>query len=253
LPYQSIKHYMTIKAVDLSLLSEAFKDLSDQVCDIWEGDDEPSPPLVQKAMLQLFDILNRNDSEKFSANVDTPLQNEEVDELGEYGLTLIQEMASYAQDLGMQDLADSIEDLTFPFAVWLARRDSEIKNLAPIANAFARSAIHIEDQHLLKQLFGYINEIIDCLSPSVTQDPDKNNNLNPWRILIFNRAMIAIRSHDHDLIELSFKTLVESLPEEAERFFEESIELMHMKNYPAHVRELIQQYYLMYGTPQTLH
>jgi hypothetical protein len=241
---------MTKIAVDLTLLSEAFRELSDQVCEIWEGDEEPSPPLVQKAMLQLLDILERQDIEPVT---DKSLAADDIDELGEYGLTLIQEMSSYAADLGQQELSYHIEDLTFPFAVWLARRDCEIKNLAPVVNAFARSANDIKDNNLLKQLFTYINEIMDALSPNITQDLEKNNPMRPWRILIINRAIIATRSHDTELMEMAFKTLVEQLPEEAPGFFEEGVEQMHLIDYPEHVRKLMHHYYLMYGTPQTIH
>ncbi len=130
---------------------------------------------------------------------------------------------------------------------------SEIKNLAPIVNAFARSANDIKEPQQLKQLFTYINEIIDSTSPSITQDLEKTNPMRPWRILIINRAIIATRSYDKDLMEMAFKTLIEALPEDAARFFEEGVEQMHIINYPEHVREMMQQYYLMYGTPQTLH
>ncbi len=243
---------MTMNPIDLTLLSQAFKELSDQVCEIWEGEEEPSPELVQKAMLQLFDILNRNDHELANASVDN-LKSDDIDELGEYGLTLLQEMSAFAADLGQQELAYNIEDLTFPFAVWLSRKDSEIKNLAPIVNAFARSANDIKEPQQLKQLCTYINEIIDSTSPSITQDLEKTNPMRPWRILIINRAIIATRSYDKDLMEMAFKTLIEALPEDAARFFEEGVEQMHIINYPEHVREMMQQYYLMYGTPQTLH
>ena len=77
--------------------------------------------------------------------------------------------------------------------------------------------------------------------------------MRPWRILIINRAIIATRSHDAELMEMAFKSLVESLPEEAARFFEEGLEQMHLIDYPEHVQKLMQHYYLMYGTPQTLH
>lgn len=241
---------MNIEAISLSLLGEAFEELSEAVCENWEGNEEPSPVLISKAMLQLLEVLEQNESETSPQN---RLNHEEVDELGEYGLTLLQEMTAIAYDVGLSDVADQIEDLTFPFAIWLSRHNVEIRKVDPVVNSLTRKASIISEPHLLKQLFNYINEIIDCLSPSISQDLEKTNQDHPWRILLINRAIIATRTHDTDLMKIAFDMLAESLPEEASGFFEEIVEQMHIVNYPDHVREVLQQYFLMHGTSHTLH
>ena len=243
---------MEISTIDLNELREAFKTLADTICDNWEGSDEPSPMLVSKAVQQLFDVLCQNDADRYSADGES-LNSEDIDELGQYGMTLLQEMSAFAADLGLPDVSEQMEDLTFPFAVWLARKNSEIKNIEPVVNALARQANVIDEPALLKQLFHYINEILDNLSPSVSQDLEKNNPMRPWRILIINRAIIATRSHDLDLMNNAFDMLIENLPEDASRFFEEGVEQMHLINYPDHVKELMQHYYLLHGTSRTLH
>ena len=241
---------MNIEAISLSMLGEAFEELSETVCDRWEGNEEPSPVLITQAMLQLLDVLEQNDSETSPQN---RLNSEEVDELGEYGLTLLQEMSAIADDLGLHDTADQIEDLTFPFAVWLSRHNAELRKIGPVVNSLVRKTSVISEPHLLKQLFSYVNEIIDSLSPSITQDHDNTSPNRPWRILVIHRAIIATRSHDTELMKAAFDMLTESLPEEAPGFFEEIVEQMHIVEYPNQVRELLQQYFLLHGTSHTLH
>lgn len=241
---------MNIEAISLSLLGEAFEELSEAVCDNWEGNEEPSPVLISRAMLQLLEVLEQNEAETSPQN---RLNPEEIDELGEYGLTLLQEMSAIAYDLGMNDSAEQLEDLTFPFAVWLSRHNVELRKIDPVVNSLSRKAGIISEPHLLKQLLSYVNEIIDSTSPSISQDLEKTDPDRPWRVLVINRAIIAARTHDTELMKIAFDMLAESLPEEASRFFEEIVEQMHIVNYPDHVREVLQHYFLMHGTSHTLH
>jgi hypothetical protein len=227
---------MNIEVISLSMLAEAFEELSETVCDRWEGNEEPSPVLVTRAMLELLEVLNQNENE------DRPgsrLKAEEIDEL--------------AADLGLNDSAEQIEDLTFPFAVWLSRHNVEIRTVGPVVNALSRKANFISESSLLKQLFNHVNEIIDSLSPSISQDLENTNPMRPWRLLIINRAIIATRTYDIELMKSAFDMLIENLPEDASRFFEEGVEQMHIINYPDHVKELMQQYFLMHGTSHTIH
>jgi len=243
---------MDMAQIDLSLLKEAFETLADVICDNWDSDEEPSPILLKKAVIQLLDILNQNNKGEYIKPEDS-LIPDEIDELGDYGLTLLQEMSAFAADLGISEVSDQMEDLTFPLAVWLVRQNSEIKTIEPIVNAFARQANHINDASHLKQLFNYVSEIMESIDPKISQDLEKTNPNRPWRIMIINRAIIATRSHDKDLMKNSFDTLIEYLPEDAPRFFEEGVEQMHSMNYPEHVKELMQHYYLLHGSSHTLH
>ena len=243
---------MKFDAISLLPISEALSELSQPVCEVWEGNEEPSPDLVLKALLQLFSLLENNSIDPSPQNSER-LNPDEVNELGEYGLTLLEEMSAFADDLGMNDIANGIEDLAFPFAIWLARNNVELKNITPVVNALSRKIEVINETHMLKQLFSYTTEIIECLNPGITQDSEKTDPMRPWRILVINRALLAARSHDLDLMKNAFDLLTEQLPEEAASFFEESVEQMHLAGYPEPVKELMQHYYLMHCTSHTLH
>lgn len=244
--------HMEISTIVLCDIREAFDVLAEIICENWDGTDEPSPSLITKAVDQLFDVLDRYEKNATAPDTQSFIPDE-LDELGEYGLTLLQEMSAYAADLGLDEVADQMEDLSFPFAVWLARKNSEIRHIAPVVNALSRKANLISEPHLLKQLYSYSNEIVDSISPSISQDLERTNPMRPWRVLIINRAVIAARSHDRDLITSAFDTLIEYLPEDAAEFFQEGVEQMHLVNYPEHVKELMQQYFLLHGSSRTLH
>ena len=243
---------MKFDATSLMPISEALNELSQPVCDVWEGNEEPSPELVLKALLQLFKLLENHSLDHSVQNSDR-LKPDEINELGEYGLTLLEEMSAFADDLGLGDIANSIEDLAFPFAIWLARNEVELKNITPVVNALSRKVNVITETHMMRQLFNYTNEIIDCLNPDIPQDTEKNDPQRPWRVLVINRALLAARSHDIDLMKNAFDFLSEQLPEEATGFFEDSVEQMHLARYPEPVKELIQHYFLMHCTSHTLH
>ena len=243
---------MKFDTISLLPISEALHELSQPVCEVWEGNDEPSPDLVLKALIQLFSLLENNSQDPSPQNNER-LSNDEINELGEYGLTLLEEMTAFAEDLGMSEIANSIEDLAFPFSIWLARNNVELKNITPVVNALSRKLEKINDPQMLKQLFCYTTEIIECLNPVIIQDSENTDPMRPWRVLVVNRALLAARSHDLELMKNAFDLLTEQLPEEAESFFEESVEQMHLAQYPEPVKELMQQYFLMHCTSHTLH
>ncbi len=92
------------------------------------------------------------------------------------------------------------------------------------------------------------------MSPAVSQDTDRSDPRRPWRLLLLNRAIVATRSLKPALMEVAFDAVLEHLPEEAARFFEEGMAQMDALDYPPHVRAVIERYYLRQGAPpHTLH
>lgn len=68
-----------------------------------------------------------------------------------------------------------------------------------------------------------------------------------------NQAIIATRSHQAELIDEAYQVLVEALPEEALRFFEEGMQQMEALNYPEVARQVVEKYYNLWNIPKTLH
>ena len=94
---------------------------------------------------------------------------------------------------------------------------------------------------------------VDATAPAIRQDLDKANPGRPWRILHMNRAIVATRTHQPDVMDEAFTVLTEHLPEDAAGFFSQGMEQMDLLNYPPHVREVMDRYYRKWSVNRSLH
>ena len=248
---------MKIPPVDLGYLVDRGTDLCERVADAWE-DREPeaagsrNPDLVAAGLDQLFTVVHR--LEHPSSEAPDPLTTAELRELSGYGIGLFAELAACARAAGMDQAAASAEALTVPFGVLMARHGAEIAVLEPVVDALAALANGLSDPTDLAKLYGLMGEIVNAVSPAVAQDLDRNAPERPWRVLLLNRAIVATRSHRPALMEPAFDAVVEHLPEDAARFFEEGMAQMDALDYPPQVRAVMERYYLRQGpAPHTLH
>jgi hypothetical protein len=248
---------MKIPPVDLGFLVDRGTDLCERVADAWD-DRAPrtagsrNPDLVAAGLDQLFTVVHH--LERPSPDAPAPLTPAELRELVGYGIGLFAELAACAREAGMEQAAGSAEALSLPFAVLLARHGAEIAVLEPVVNALAALANGLSDPAELARLYGLMGEIVNAVSPAVAQDPDRSAPERPWRVLLLNRAIVATRSHRPALMEPAFDAVVEHLPEDAARFFEEGMAQMDALDYPPQVRAVMERYYLRQGpAPHTLH
>ena len=244
---------MNLPPVDLSLLNERFRELANQVLEASETsrqtiDDMDEPVMLREAMSQLIEMLNH-----LSAGDDPQVARAaEINTLCEYGLHLIEELSALAGRLEQQALASEIERLSLPCALWFARQGAEIRNLAPVVNALAFLANQSADPRTMARLYTHCCEVVEATSPAC-EDSDANDPRQPWRMLLLNRAIVATRSHNPELIEPAFDAIVDYLPQEAAQFFAEGMEQMAIMDYPAQVRELVQRYFSTCASPRRLH
>ena len=244
---------MNLPPVDLSYLREKFGELAAQVQDTWEtsrhADDETNMPMMLRdAMAQLVDILNHIDRHSRGDAAEPA----EINTLCEYGLHLLEELSQVAAGLERPVLAAEIEQLSLPFALWFARHGGEIRQLAPVVNAVAYFANQTSDPKTMTSLYTHCCELIEATSPSC-EDSAADRPEHPWRLLLLNRAIVATRSHNPELMEPAFDAIVECLPQDATRFFTEGMEQMTIIDYPAHVREVVRRYFATYASPRRLH
>jgi hypothetical protein len=248
---------MKIPHADLGYIVERCSELLQGIAEAWEDTGQKpagvSPPeVVEAAFRQLFEILRG--LEEAPAPDRPATGGAALGELGEYGLKLLAELASCASRLDQDAQAIAAESLALPFALYMARRGAELSLLEPVVNAVAALANHLSDPLELAHLFALIGEIVDAVSPSVSQDTDRSDPRRPWRLLLLNRAIVATRSHKPALMEVAFDAILEHLPEDAARFFEEGMAQMDALDYPPHVRAVMERYYLRQGgPPHTLH
>ncbi|MCU7843163.1 MAG: hypothetical protein KZQ93_04910 [Candidatus Thiodiazotropha sp. (ex Monitilora ramsayi)] len=218
-----------------------------------EADDaDHSPAMLEKAMLRLLELLAIIEA-KGSMSVDLSHHDVDLNELGDYAIHILSDLSAVAGSLNLSSQSQSLEDLTLPMALWIARHQGELRTLEPIVNALARQANTLREPSALAQLYQVAAELQHAASPLLHQDLEKQNPARPWRLLLMNQAIIATRSHQSELIEEAYQLLIEALPEEAQRFFEEGMQQMEALNYPDVVRQLVEKYYNLWNTPKTLH
>lgn len=245
---------MRLPPADLPYLREQLLDLAAQVRDAWEAShpaeaEIDTPTLLRDALSQLIDMLGHIQEERPAEGTNPA----EITTLGEYGLHLLDELSQLAAALDQAALAARIEQLCLPFAIWIARQGGEIRSLAPVVNAVAHFANAASHPQTMAALYTCCCELIEAASPSCEEPSAPGAQQHPWRLLLLNRAIVATRSHNPELMEAAFDAIVEHLPEEARRFFAEGMEQIAIIDYPDPVRDVVRRYFLAHGTARLLH
>jgi hypothetical protein len=245
---------MAIPPVDLGHLADRTRELRARVAEVWddEGRGGGGPEVIAAGIDHLLARVQRLDDPV--GHDGAPPTATELGDLATFGLGLYAELAALARRLGLERDALAIEGLTVPFSVLLARRGAELSSLETVVDALAALANTLSDPGDLAQLFALMGEIVNAVSPAIAQDPDRSSRRRPWRVLLLNRAIVATRSHRPTLMATAFDAVVDHLPEDAARFFEEGMAQMDALDYPPHVRAVMERYYLRQGpAPHTLH
>jgi hypothetical protein len=247
---------MRIPPVDLGYLLDRTRELSGRVAEAWEDQGrDPSgpsgPEAIAAGMAHLFAAVEGLAS---PAHPRPHPDRVERRDLAAYGVGLLTELAGCARRADLDDEAAAAESLMVPFSVLMARQGAELTVLEPVVDALAALANHLSDPAELAQLFGLMSEIVAAVSPAAAQDPGRAEPQRPWRVLLLNRAIVATRSHRPALMGVAFDAVVEHLPHDAARFFEEGMAQMDALDYPPQVRAVMERYYLREGpAPHTLH
>lgn len=244
---------MKFPPADLSFLRERLGELAAQLTELWEtsgqsADEADTPAMLGEALEQLFGVLGHVEDETGAVAADTT----EINTLTDYGLHLLEELAKAAKSLRQSALATEIEQLAVPLALWAARHGGEIRNLSPVVNAVAHFANRASHPHTMAELYTLCCELIDATSP-ICEEPGVDDPRDPWRLLLINRAIVATRSHNPELMESAYDAVLESLPSDAPKFFAEGMEQMTILDYPDGVREVVRRYYLAHAVPRRLH
>ena len=217
---------------------------------------ESNPLALIEATERLLEILRNMPTDGASPSRHaTPeiLEARDIHALGEYGIRLLSDLARWAQALQLVDPYRELREALFALALWIGEHGGEISSLEPVVDSLAFLANHIRAAKELESLYLAADRILESVSPAIAQDLDRSNPGRPWRILLLNRAIIATRTHQPQLMEQAFTTLVEMLPEDASDFFREGMEQMDALNYPQPVRRVVERYFELWCSSGTLH
>jgi hypothetical protein len=181
-----------------------------------------------------------------------PADNTEIDALGNYGLRLLSELSALSVALGLEDSARRLENLCLPLAAWIASQGGEIQHLAPVVNALAWQANNTRQAPQMAALYRLADQVFEAVSPNLAEHAS-DDPMHPWRLLIINRAIVATRTLQPEMMEPAFNSVVELLPEDAPRFFEEGMRQLDIVGYPEQVRTLMSRYHARFDRTRTLH
>lgn len=238
--------------VDLNFLRERLAALAEELADDAQTDTTTGPSSSEPgqlcdALLQLFDLLGQLERDRTEPSAIVG----ELNALGEFGLHLLEDLANQARRK-RKAAAGDIEHLSLPFALWVARRGGEIRNLAPVVNALAYFANQNSRPATMTNLYAQCCEIIEAASPA-SQENFVEQPAHPYRMLLLNRAIVATRSHNPELIEIAFDSVLEVLPNDAQSLFAEAMEQMALIDYPDYVRDIVRRYFVDHARPRRLH
>jgi len=239
---------------DIRAIDAAIRQPLDTIIKAWEAkpehpDDEVTPGVLGKALSQYMDVLLRAEADSDNG---AGLSAEEISELGDYGITLLGDLAMWASNLSLMDEHGQLRELSPMLALWIARQGGKLHSLEMLVDTLARIANREQDPDQLKVLCGEIAEIIGAVTEHISADLEKINSGRPWRVLLVNYCIVATRSHDPDTMRIAYDILVKRLPEEAPRFFTEGMEQMDIVGYPQQVRRVMEQYHKEWAH-RTLH
>ena len=102
------------------------------------------------------------------------------------------------------------------------------------------------------QLLRLTDEIMQATSLRISDETGSEQN-HPWRLLVINRALIAMRSQNPEHMEPVFDHLVDTLPDDAALFFEQGMEQIESADCPEPVRQIITRYFQAFGSKRVLH
>lgn len=223
------------------------------------SDDENSPQQLVAAMMQAIDVMERADADavvggQISSGI---IGDKDISQIGDYALSLIDGLIGHMQaepgKSGSGQLNRDLMRLAVPVALWIAKHGGKIGELEILVNSLAVYANDLREPVQLADLCCVFRDIISAVSDTIRQDIEQTNAMRPWRVLNLNYGIVATRSHDPELMEQAYTSLMKNLPQDARQFFREGMQQMDIVGYPQEVREVVEKYDRMWGADSTLH
>lgn len=181
------------------------------------------------------------------------LDSKEITEIGEYGMQILASCAKYAREANNTELQQTIGMMAVSISLWVSDHEGRVTSLEQVADTLAWLANHTQDQDELVTLSGIIGKIINTCSLDISSDLENTNPGRPWRVININRGIVATRSHDPEIMEAAFQTLIKNLPKDAPNFFAEGMSEVERLGYPNHVRKVMERYYEQWNEPHVIH
>ena len=222
------------------------------------------PNQIAEALEQFIDIMQMveldytskvlisNSPEKFLVNFSDeqerhPLDQEEISEIGNYGLELIQNLGDWAEQLELSEEKLHLHTIMVVVALWIARRGGYLTTLDTVVETLSSMASACYEPQVLTELSDVMGELINAVAHEIRNGDDSLQGT--WRVLNINRGVIAARTHDPDVMEPVFTQLVNNIPEDAPTFFEQSMQQMDELEYSIQAKTLMCRFFQQCASP----
>jgi hypothetical protein len=186
-------------------------------------------------------LLLRLDEEYGGAK---PLPLADADQLVEALLTALAELEQALRNAGAAALAAGVDATVVEAALWAMRHGLDLVPAEPVANALARQANSAAGPQALAATFGLMQGVVENVRPRLAADLERSNPERPWRILLLNLAITAIRTEDEAMMTYAFDRLDAGLPGERAGFYAEALALALAPGVAPPVRERIEARHL---------
>ena len=178
------------------------------------------------------------------------IEPEEVSRTGDYGITLLMDLGTWGQQLGLGEIEPEIDAIALAVAEWIAAHAGEIRTIEPVVDALANRANRERDRAALERLTHLTGRLIGATATAARTGFDHTYPSAPWRALNLNYGIIATRTRNPALIESVYEQLVQNLPADAASFFAEGMQQMERFNYPLAVRAVMTRYFDRWTRPR---
>lgn len=243
---------MTSMAVSLADATRRYKLAARMILDAYaergpEPTDSVTPGQLHAAVEKFF-----ADSERLERAHNEPswMDPQTVTELGDYGISMLMDLGTWAQVLGLRDTDAEFDQVALALAEWIVRHGGEIRTLDPVVDALARLANRALDPQSLEALSAQMARIAHAVAPAAKLEQTKRHASEPWRVLNFNRGVVATRTHNPKTMETVFDDLVQALPTEASQFFAEGMQQLDKHGAPLAVHDVMKRYFDRWTRPR---
>lgn len=239
-------------AVSLADAESRYKDAVEMILDAYDAlqpppVDQVTPRQLDAAIRRFLALSTRLEREKGER---PRVEPEQISHEGEYGITLLMDLGSWARRLRLRDLESEFDAIALAFADWVVRHGGELRTIEPVVDALANLANDERDPRTLERLTHLTSRIIRSTATGAKTAVGQAYPNPPWRLLNLNHGIVATRTHNPALMEQVFDELVQNLPGEAPRFFAEGMQQMEKYDFPLSVRAVMARYFDRWTRPR---
>jgi hypothetical protein len=231
-----------VKAEATKDLCNRFDTLAADILDAFESlaakqTGPTTPPELIKAIDEFLSTFHKLDEEYGDMGA---ILLEDTTELADYCLRCLAELRNWLDRLQLATLAPELDTLIIGTALWAMRHECEVTTPEPVVNALAHMANDAKSKQDLAAVFGLMQGLVQAVPNTLKNDMEKSNPERPWRILLINFAIVAVRTQDVQMMRHAFDVLGKYLPEECPAFFAEALQQAEHPAFSDEVKGLLQ-------------